>query len=229
VKVLFVGEGPHDVGRPREVEGAPTVAGGVVTILSRRARPDVDAESIALRWTELRRFHPDARRKGFARKVPVAALIGSRRFDCDAVVCIADQDGDEDRIDQLREGARRARDSVGCGVAVGVAVQAIEAWTLGAAEALAAELETPVADVIAAFPRGVHVEALNERSGKDDHRPRTLLARIAALADRSDNQLLRDAVAERTDSRRLEEKCPAGFAPFAAELRALDQATEAGD
>jgi hypothetical protein len=220
VKALFVGEGKHDIGPAGESWSQPRPATGVVPALARRVCPSIGAESIALAWHDISRFSPSARR-GLEAKVAAAILLSARRFDCAGTICVIDRDGDEARLDAMGRGERRGLSAVGAPhtTAVGEAVESIDAWTLGAPSALAEALGIPVERVHPALPKK-HVEALRESSEKEEHRPKAVLARIAALANQSDGTTLRRAVAERTSVADLESSCPAGFAPFARKLRA---------
>jgi hypothetical protein len=221
VKVLFIGEGRHDIGDSSANPNHPRPAGGTIPTLAARVCPIISSDSIALAWREIQRFSPDARKRGFPAKVTGAALLAARKFDCAGCVCVTDCDGDEDRRLELQEGANRARKLFpALAIATGLAFQSIEAWTLGAPEGIAAELEIEVEDVRRQYPSGIHVEDLHERSGKVEHRPKALLEKIAGLKHREDSTDFRQAVAERTDVAALEHACAQGFHPFAEELRA---------
>ena len=103
-------------------------------------------------------------------------------------------------------------------IAWGLAIESIEAWTLGAPDAIAEELGVTAEAVNQLYPRGIHVEDLFEGSGKEHHRPKKLLERIAQLKHRQDSTDFRQAIAERTDVTALEQACPQGFAPFKKRL-----------
>jgi hypothetical protein len=176
---------------------------------------------VALAWTEIRRFNPAAKKRGFEAKVPAAVLIATRKFGCSGTVAVTDRDHDDDRFAALEEGAVRARELFPQhAIAVGLAVESVEAWTLGVPDKIAEELDVKVALVRKEYPAGVHVESMSERSGKEDHRPKRLLERIAQLKYRDDSTDFRQAVAQRTEVTELERVCCQGFAPFAAQLRA---------
>ncbi len=230
MKVLFVGEGNHDIGAAEASWGQPRPARGVVPVLAHRACPSIqikgvdstakkEADSIALSWHDIPRFSPKGR-KGFEARVAAAMLLSSRRFDCAGTVCVSDQDGDTDRPTALQRGKQTGLAQVGAhhAIAVGVAVESIEAWTLGAPEAIAEELDLPLARVQSALP-SKHVESLRESSGKDEHRPKALISRLAALVHREDSTALRCAVAARTNIDSLRRACPEGFDAFARELK----------
>ena len=228
MKVLFIGEGRHDIGDSSPNSNLPRPAGGTIPTLAARVCAVVWSDSIALAWREIQRFNPEAKKRGFPAKVTGAALLGARKFDCAGCVCVTDRDTDENRGLELQEGANRARGLFpGLALATGLAIESVEAWTLGAPEAIAAELEMETDEVKKQLPRGIHVEELCERSGKEEHRPKLLLERIAALKHRSDSTEFRQAVAEQTDIGALERTCPKGFQPFAAELRAAFQTRSA--
>jgi len=216
--VLFVGEGPHDIGRHDRFAPDKTPRPGVVQVRARKVCPALSEDSPALRWAELARFDPTAKRRGFAAKMKAAALIAERLHAGVGIVCETDRDGDDDRAQPVTEGAEALAGTTR--VAYGIAVESVEAWTLGAPKALADALDVPEKAVRAAYPR-VAVEALYQHSGVPEHRSKDLLERIAALAHQGPGQALRVAVAERTDIDALERACPSGFAPIAASLRTV--------
>lgn len=220
MKVLFVGEGPHDIGERGPNQNQPRRAGGTVPALTRRICDRIAIDSIALTWAEIPRFSLSAKSQGFQAKLSAAALLATRRFDCVATVAVADCDRNAERAAQLQEGADRARAMFPKHPTVwGLAIESIEAWTLGAPEALAEELGISPKSIEAEYPAGIKVEALYENSGKPDHRPKALIERIAQLKHRHDSAEFRAAVAARTDVVRLASVCPEGFAPFAERIR----------
>jgi hypothetical protein len=219
VKVLFIGEGRHDIGDQGPNPYHPRPGRGTVPALARRICTDIAPESVALAWREIRRFNPSAKKHGFPAKVPAAVLVAVRRFGCDATILVADRDGEAGRQTELEEGTNRARALFpGHPTAWGLAFESVEAWTLGAQDQIAEELGVDVQRVRQQFPRGVHVESLSEQSGKPEHRPKQLLERIAQLTYRRDCTEFREAVAEKTDVAALAQACPQGFAPFAERL-----------
>jgi hypothetical protein len=120
----------------------------------------------------------------------------------------------------LEEGVQRGGQQFpGHPIIWGLAIESVEAWTLGAPEKIAEELGVDIKLVQQYYPPGVHVESLFERSGKPEHRPKQLLERIVQLKNRQDTTEFRQAVAERTEISALERACPQGFAPFAEQLR----------
>ena len=147
MKALFIGDGTHDVGAPEFCVEA-RAATGVVPTLTRKILPKVSADSVALTWIEIGRYAPDAKR-GYDAKVRAAELLATRRYDCDALVCVADADGDRER--RAAALARGAGEAV-IPIAFGIAVEAIEAWTLGAPDAIARELEVEAGRVRKKYP-----------------------------------------------------------------------------
>jgi hypothetical protein len=229
MKVLFVGEGAHDIG-PADPGLGPRPARGVVTTLTRKLVPAIDQTCKAVPWAQLVRFDPAAKKADFAGKVRLAAILSSRRFDCTATVCVADRDGDDERLPRMLKGREDARPFVDGAhkIVCGLAVESIEAWTLGVPEAIAEELGLEANAVRNEYPKKIHVELLSERSGKPEHRPKALLERIAQLKHRSDSTEFREAVAKRTDIAALMRACPQGFKPFAEDLQNVFEA-EASD
>jgi hypothetical protein len=130
VKVLFIGEGPHDVGaapaNPRDLRPAR----GTVCILARKVCPTIADESVALTWAAIARFNPKAKKRGFAAKIAGAVLIASR-YGCAGCVFVTDRDRDDDRYAALEDGANRsAEQNPHQLIAFGLAIESIEAWTL---------------------------------------------------------------------------------------------------
>ncbi len=215
MKVLFVGEGPHDIGHDTSTPGARPLP-GVVQTLARRVCPQLAEDSPSMQWKDIPRFHPDRTRRGFGAKMKAAALRATHTLGCDGLVCVVDRDRDDRRAHDLRIAAESLATPIP--VAWGVAVESIEAWTLGVPDAMAEVLAVDVRRVRALLPPK-HIEALVESSGHAEHRPKEALTRIAALGHRESDREFRVDVAQRTDPSKLAEACPEGFAPFADRLR----------
>jgi hypothetical protein len=213
-RVLFVGDGKHDIGGPDGFSDDPFPARGVVPNLTAHVAA-IDVErSVALRWLDLSRFSPTGKR-GYPAKIKAAQLLAERRWSLDGAVCVVDQDNEPSRH-QLRA----VQGSKACPVACGVAVRSIEAWTLGAPTALAEVLGTSPEKVRQLCP-SARVEELYEGSGKPELRPKQLLRKLVTELGRRDDSLeLREAVAKCTNPDELCRTCSQGFAPFVADLRA---------
>lgn len=220
MKVLFIGEGRHDIGDPNPNSHEPRPAHGTIPTLARCVLPNISSESMALAWREIIRFNPSAQKRGFPAKVAAAAFLAARKFGCAATVVVADRDGQADRQSGLEEGVDRARQLFPQHpTAWGLAIESVEAWTLGVPDKIAEELGVDVKLVQQQYPGGMGVESLSERSGKPDYRPKQLLERIAQLKHRQDCTEFRQSIAEKTDVDALARACPKGFAPFAEQLR----------
>lgn len=217
MKLLFVGEGSQDIGRP-EFAPKPRPAGGVVAVLARRLCPAISADSIALSWRKIPVLDRKKRGKGFAAKVTSAILLAAQQG-CAGTVCVVDRDRDDGRLQQMEEGKNRGLELVSGPHAVvcGIARESIEAWTLGAPEAIARVLRADVAQLQVAYKLG-DVETFYQHSGKAENRPKDILARVAELGHLEDSTEFRERVAEHTDLDALVQVCPKGFGPFAAEL-----------
>jgi hypothetical protein len=218
VKILFVGEGSGDIGKA-EHELSPRPAGGAVATLARKACPKISPDSIAIQWINIKRYSPKSK-KGLAGKVAAAMLL-AHKFGCEGTICVADKDRDNDRLSAMEEGIVRGQNALGAHPALcAVAVESVEAWTLGAPEAIADVIGVPARDVRHLYPHP-RVEELFERSGKEEHRPKSLLSRILALGNSDDSTQLREDVAERTDIEELLKACPEGFRPFFEKLQSV--------
>ena len=148
-------------------------------------------------------------------------FLAVRKFGCAGTVVVADRDREDGRESEMEAGVERARQLYDQHPTTwGLAVESVEAWTLGVPDRIAEELGVTLEEVQQQYPRGVDVEYLIEGSGKEDHRPKQLLERIAQLKHREDSTEFREAVAERTDVETLARTCPQGFAPFAERVRA---------
>lgn len=212
-RALFVGDGKHDIGGPEWPTGEPFPARGVVPHLAERVAIFDRANSRALRWSDIPRL--SASKKGYLHKLRAAQLL-AQRHGLDTVVAVVDEDNDPSRRDLID--AARAEAS-GVPAVMGVAVRSIEAWTLGAVTALAAELRTTATRLRSKY--AAPVEQLYEGSQKPELRSKQLLKALAdELAHRPDCLELREAVAAATDIDELCHHCPAGFARFVADLRA---------
>jgi hypothetical protein len=212
-RVLFVGDGKHDIGGPDGSSDEPFSARGVVPNLAARVAAIDVQRSVALRWLDLSRFSPTGKR-GYAAKIKAAQLLAERRWSLDGSVCVVDEDNDPSRH-QL-SGVQGSKE---CPVVFGVAVRSIEAWTLGAPTALAGVLGTSPEKVRHVCP-SARVEELYEGSGKPELRSKQLLRKLAMDLGRRDDSLeLREEVAKCTDPDELCRTCSQGFAPFAAALR----------
>lgn len=211
MKVLFIGDGAHDVGTP-SFSPTPRPPAGVVSTLCRSLQPAISQESVALSWVEIPRLNKTKR--GLKHKL-VAATELAIRHGCVATIAVVDQDRDRKRLESLREGQSKIQNHR---TAVGMAIESIEAWTLGAPLAIAQKLNISTND-LTKFYSPTHVESYYENSGKQELRPKGILQRITESVHLQDDAVFRADVAELTDLNELEMNCPQGFGPFAADVR----------
>ena len=135
MKVLFIGEGPHELGHGDFQFSEPRQAGGILPALACKMCEWI-TEPVALRWTDLARFNPNVKRSGLAAKVAAAVLLSARRFECQGTVCVCDRDRDDSRLPAMEEGRNRGLAAIGDDdfpVACGVAVESIAKYRLWAA------------------------------------------------------------------------------------------------
>lgn len=213
-RVLFIGDGAHDIGSSDWPTDDPYPAGGVVPRLAAKVAAIDRERSQALHWAHpsLVRFTTNRKTRGYEAKIKAAKLLLERRLELDGLVCVVDEDNDSDRRGLPAVAHALASDA--CPIACGVAVRSIEAWTLGARKPLAEALGIAVD----ALPKP-HPESFYASSGKPELRSKDVLQGLARHRG-GDARTLREDVAERTDPDDLCRTCPEGFAPFAAALRA---------
>jgi hypothetical protein len=222
-RVLFIGDGKHDIGKPEWPTDEAFPARGVVPTLAERIAAIDRPGSVAMHWAHprLARF-PVARStmtRGYEAKLRAARLHVERgTLAVEGIVCVVDEDKKPER--RALPGDAHELSTERCPIVCGVAVRSIEAWTLGAPTALADVLGTTRQELRRACP-SIPVEELYEGSGRQERHPKALLDELASkLGHRRDSLELREEVAARTDIAELVKACPTGFAPFEAALRA---------
>lgn len=200
MKLLFVGDGKHDVGNPG-FGLQPRPVGGVVFTLARRICSRIAEDSTAMYWRELSVLPQGKKAKGWADRVE-SAIVLSHQFGCQGTICVIDRDGKPERQQHLEDGRQRGLEVVGTGhlVVCGIAVQSIESWTLGDPDALASVLDLEV-KALQEFYKVGDVESFYNLSGKPEHRPKDILKRIAERANQTDTTELRGRIAEAADLR----------------------------
>lgn len=214
MKLLFVGEGPHDIGSP-DFPQPPRKATGVLFILARKICPAIDTGSLAYFWQELEILNRE--KKGSIDAARVAkAIVLAAHHGCAGTVFVLDED--KHPLKELEKGVERGLAVVGLHpTAVGVAVKTIEAWMLGTPSALAAVLRKTVAEVTQEYKPHA-VEEMHPNSGKPEKRSKDLLAKIAKSGHRNDDTPFREEIAENADIDELKRHCKEGFKPFAERL-----------
>ena len=217
MKILFVGEGSNDIGRSMPVRDLRP-ADGVVSALCRKLQPNISIESVAIQWKELSGFPKDKKKAGYVHKLRAAVEVAAM-YNCAGTIAVVDEDNQEDRTQRLYD----ARDEImnshpsSSPIAVGVAVKAIEAWTLADRNALCQHLNIAVEE-IEEFYKPAQVESLYQSSDKPEKRSWDILKKIVELANDKDCTDLRVAVATKTDIEVLKRHCPKGFKPFAEDV-----------
>jgi len=222
-RVLFIGDGKHDIGKPEWPSDEAFPARGVVPLLAGRVAAIDCPASVAMPWAhpKLARFPVvrPTKTRGYEAKLRAARLHVERgTLEVEGIVCVVDEDNDAERreLPGVADGLATER----CPIAGGVAVRSIEAWTLGASTALADVLGISPQELRRACPSG-SVEDLYDGSGKHKLQSKMLLnALTERFRHRSASLELREEVAAQTDIAELAKNCPEGFAPFVAALRA---------
>jgi len=190
-------------------------------MLSRRVCPAIDEDSLALAWREIPILDNRQARRGLGAKVERAIVLSAEKYELAGTVCVMDQDRDENRLATMEQGQERGLRAVRQSHAAvcGVAVESIEAWTLGAPEAIADVLDVKTEDVQSHY-RLRDVESFHQRSGKPVHRPKDILSGILDLKHETDSTAIRTDIAGRTNIETLARNCPIGFKPFSDKLKA---------
>jgi Domain of unknown function (DUF4276) len=227
MRILILGEGPTDLGR----NGPPGTGQleGVLPILVRKLIGDVAPETPVEVGTQIlgkvRRFPEGARRMGrsqygYAGKIRATLGLKEGR-EADAIVVVVDRDGkkNKDKIVELNKGREELRqENKAC--AVGIAIEMIEAWLLADEKALRTALGHRA---IARLP---DPESLTAHDKADNDHPKGRLARLMTTAlggeiPHGDFPGHYAAIARESAISVLEERCPAGFRPFAEQVRDL--------
>lgn len=146
------------------------------------------------------------------------AIVGARIDGCTAVIVVVDRDRTRPglRLAALkawRTYAEQEGEALSMKTALGVAVETVEAWLIADETALNTALDLHPRAVTAPAP-----EQLNGAPGTDKH-PKTYLRSLLARK-RREVRWPYDAIAEQARLDVLAARCPEGFAPFAAEVKA---------
>ncbi|MBF0332098.1 MAG: hypothetical protein HQL40_00430 [Alphaproteobacteria bacterium] len=211
IRVLVVGEGPHDVGTKH-----PTAPGWLDTFLRRFGDVEIETigrSAIVLSPAASRRSRPLP--EGHGAKA-LAAKLKATIEGFDVVVFMADADSPEERRwrwhhARIWDGFSRITDgpkTVSC-----LPMAASESWLLADAEAWRAiGLEDG-----SCLPRRPE-EIWGKRDDPDGGHPHRFFARVCDEADVPDDRETRVALAERSDRRVLHDRAPFSFGAFWAEL-----------
>lgn len=221
MKILFVGEGDHDIGGASET-GGDRAPNGVVPTLAHRVCPNINLRdgSASKSWQSipvlLKDRSPGSTRYRKARN----AVTYSHSQGFDGTVVVIDRDRDENKAQEIRDGLNRGAQLAGDGhlVAGGVAVESIEAWTLGAPTAICQELNVSVKQLMSVYKPARVERDLYANSKKPAKNSKSVLRKVCELGNQTPTADFRRRVAAVTDVAELERNCPEGFAQFANEL-----------
>lgn len=216
MRMLVVSEGKLDVGGDAEL--------GPVTVLVRRmieATLGRDLRPNEIEGEPMPRLNTVRLGKGRETRLRTA-LRAAEANGKDCVAFVIDRDGhaNSGRRDALRAARSEIEQSGGAlgalaeRTAIGVAVETVEAWLLADEGALNAAL-APTRPI----DRHKDPEALSG-GPKDPKHPKVVLSECIARATHDRDQRGHyEAIALEARLELIEERCPNGFAPFAAELR----------
>jgi hypothetical protein len=202
MKILLISEGDHELGDSRRV---PEASGALEVIVRKILNCEIQCTPRLIKDDRIR-DHRSAGKGGGYFKLFVACIRCAEKEGFDAVVVVVDHD-DADRDRLLQAAAAQADDTVNKPRAIGVAIRSFDAWMLADHAAISTALNCRV-DMIGSIeshksPKQ-HFRQLRDGAG-DSGRIRDLYARVAELA--------------RLEV--LESSCPAGFKPFAENVRTL--------
>ena len=198
-RIVVLSEGPNEIGREREPIHAEDDLPALPCLVHRLlgAPPHVKYRSDKLREVAHVR-HLD--------KKVMAAMEKARVEKADALAVVVDRDGpgraNRRRLSQLQAGRNALPATLGVPCAVGVAVEAFDAWMIADKEALSAAPGD-------GKPQA-HADPESLGPGKAKEHAQGQLGRA-----RSDKYA---AIAAKIDLNLLKRKCPRGFKPFAQEV-----------
>lgn len=207
VALLVVSEGARDVGRATGThEGAVRVLVRKV-VDARERRPTAEHE---VQGVEAPRAH--RKERGDTRRLSLA-LSEMKAFGCRSVAYVIDADGYDDRLSRL-EAERTAIEHVSGHqpIALGVAVQTVEAWLLADETAINGAVEPRPKVMMQPDPESLWGPARTPRH------PKVILESFLASGTQAAGSSY-DAVASRTRIDALEKRCPS-FRRLADEVRA---------
>jgi hypothetical protein len=227
MRLLLVSEGALDVGGSTRTahlqKGQPDDAfeqRGAVGVLVKRLLEEKFGRELhdwEIESDVLPRVHDRSDQvSGYERKVCLAIGEADARG-CSSVAVVVDRDRTEGgkRLAALRGGRAQAEQDgnpLAYKTALGVAIEAVEAWLLADEKALNEVLDPHPAVSMLPDPEG-----LNGRPGTDTH-PKRVFKDILSRA-RTAVPAPYDEVAKHLRIHSLTERCSLGFAPFAEEVR----------
>ena len=207
-RIAIYGDGRHELGRNLGRELSPDSLPALPELVHRLLRSPSHLTYTPKSFPAVPPVHGRGRK--YARKAQRAIREAGRlQFAAAAILIDRDRQPDAKRIVPLREG----RDALMYGgfpaCAVGMAVEAFDAWMIADAKAA----EAAGGDPAKSHPSP---ESLDGREGSGKH-PKDVAAEVFGSAKGLGGKYA--VVAANVDLSRLEEACPKGFKPFADEVR----------
>jgi hypothetical protein len=185
------------------VSEGPHELGGALECLARRLAPKLmvcDHDRVSSPSVHTHR----GKGAGFFKRA-VAWLLEAKRRGYDALVLVIDEDGNRERSKEMSDAQESQLTSFSR--ALGVAIRSFDAWILADETAITSVLQHPISR---------HAAPETIKNPKED---------CKSLRDQCGKEIaLRDMyreVMQVADLTILEDRCPKGFAPFAARVRCL--------
>ena len=208
MRVLLVGEGRHELGGYRDCYARRDELPPLAMLVRRLAGGSGTIRFFCCRGKDIRNVHRGRMASAWGKKAYSAIWCAQNGMDgktFSAVVCVVDRDGSRnaERLAEMKEGRNRYDDPrFPC--ALGVAVEAFDAWMIADAGAIRAAAgdasKAQTAPEKASRPKDL-ADAIFGTTGGTGLGPRYAL------------------VATNVDLPLLARACPQGFAPFAEEVR----------
>lgn len=204
MRVLLVSEGKHE-GQPAEEKPQALQA-----LVQRVLPAGIAFERVDV--TTVQRRNPlHGKGEGFF-KLAMRAMIEAQKNRFDGIVLLVDADRDHDRIRQFSQAQEDQRSSIRR--ALGVAVEAFDAWILADHQAMSQVLAATVQ--LQKLP-----ETLAGGKGSANH-PKHVCRQLMNQHRWNGSQAkFYEAVCRCADLDVVAERCPTGFAPFLQRLQAL--------
>ena len=208
LRVLLVGEGRHELGDRQEEFLSGDALGPLATLVCRIINRDETIRFFGRAGKRIRNVHRGKASSAWVKKVYSAIWHAANDTDghaFDAVVIVVDRDGEKNsnRLSHMKQG----RDMFGASrfpCALGVAIEAFDAWMIADAQAIEA-----------AGGDGDKAHA----SPEEIHRPKEEADAIFGTRGGTGLGFRYAVVAGKADLACLESCCPQGFKPFADEVR----------
>ena len=207
-RILVLGDGEYDLGPVLGEALSPRGLFALPRLVHRLLSSPTDMAYVCGRFPDVPPVH--GRGAKYARKVR-SAIRRARQRQCDVVAIAIDRDrrANATTIVPLREGRDAMAHAGFPPCAVGMAVEAFDAWMIADGKALKAAGGDPTKG----HP---NPEKLNGKEGTSRHPKDLATEAFGGKAGLARNYA---AVAKHVDLALLEKACPEGFAPFAAEVR----------